>query len=43
MCLTISEELLRNPKGSMFSDGGFIASEECITAVKGILKNIKEG
>ena len=40
---TISEELLRNPKGSMFSDGGFIASEECITAVKRIINNIMKG
>ena len=31
---TISEELLRNPKGSSFSEGGFIASEECIIAVE---------
>jgi sugar phosphate isomerase/epimerase len=36
----ISEELLKNPKGSMFSEGGFIASEECINAVNRILNRI---
>ena len=40
---TISEELLRNPKGSMFSEGGFIASEECITAVNKILNDLMKG
>lgn len=38
----LSEELLRNPKGSAFSDGGFIASEECIIEVNRILDRIKE-
>lgn len=40
---TISEELLRNPKGSEFSEGGFIASEECIKAVKDMLTKIMKG
>lgn len=39
----ISEELLRNPKGSMFSEGGFVASEECIVAVKKIINKITKG
>ena len=39
----LSEELLRNPKGSQFSEGGFIACEECITAVYKILADIKKG
>lgn len=37
----ISEELLRNPKGSQFSEGGFIAGEECIDAINKMLGDIK--
>lgn len=39
----IPEELLKNPKGSMFSEGGFIASRECIIAVNRILNRIIKG
>ncbi len=39
----LSEELLRNPKGSAFSEGGFLASEECIVAIHKMLDEIKEG
>jgi sugar phosphate isomerase/epimerase len=39
----ISEELLRNPKGSAFSEGGFVACEECVKAVRNILKEIMRG
>lgn len=37
----ISEELLRNPKGSQFSEGGFAACRECIDAINKMLKTIK--
>ncbi len=39
----LSEELLRNPKGSQFSENGFLAAGECIDAVYEILDTIKEG
>lgn len=39
----ISEELLRNPKGSSFSEGGFVAARECVAAVKNILTQITKG
>lgn len=38
----LSEELLRNPKGSAFSAGGFAACEECIEAVNKILNEISK-
>lgn len=39
----LSEEQLRNPKGSAFSEGGFIAGGECIAAVHDILQKITKG
>ena len=39
----ISEELLRNPKGSMFSKDGYIACKECILNVQNILSKITRG
>lgn len=39
----ITEELLRNPKGSAFSEGGFAACEECVIAVRNILNEILKG
>lgn len=39
----LSEEQLRNPKGSAFSEGGFITSKECIEAVHSILRKIEKG
>ncbi len=39
----IPEELLRNPKGSMFTKDGFIACKECILAVQNILDKIMKG